>query len=84
MVIMDFAAPHISAERVFEYGVPGIPGPVYEDDKDREEFLKVLATVAESFQRLCLAHCLTGNHHHLLIEMPEPTLARGTRQPDGV
>jgi DNA-directed RNA polymerase specialized sigma24 family protein len=40
--------------------------------------------VIERFHWLCHSYCLMPNHHHLMIETPEPNLSRGMRQLDGV
>jgi REP element-mobilizing transposase RayT len=37
-------------------------GDIFEDDGDRELFLKVLGQVASRFNWLCHAYCLMGNH----------------------
>lgn len=57
---------------------------IYEDDRDRELFLEVLAEVVERFNWLCHAYCLMGNHYHLVIETPEGNLSQGMRQLNGV
>jgi len=57
---------------------------IYLDDADRRAFLEVLAQVVERFHWICHAYCLMGNHYHLLVETPEPTLSRGMRQLNGV
>src|SRR5690625_673373 len=57
---------------------------IYEDNKDREDFLEVLAEVVERFNWLCHAYCLMGNHYHLVVETPDGNLSRGMRQLNGV
>lgn len=57
---------------------------IFLDDEDREAFLSILAWVVERFGWICHAYCLMDNHFHLLIETPEPNLARGMRQLNGV
>lgn len=57
---------------------------IYEDDEDRVAFLGVLARVVDRFNWLVHAHCLMGNHYHLLIETPDGNLAQGMRQLNGV
>ncbi|EXJ17000.1 hypothetical protein D779_1823 [Imhoffiella purpurea] len=58
--------------------------PIYEDDDDREAFLRVLAEVVERFNWLCHAYCLMTNHYHLIIETVEGNLSKGMRQLNGV
>ena len=57
---------------------------IYLDDTDRAMFLGVLAEVINCFDWRCHAYCLMGNHYHVLIETPEPTLSKGMRQLNGV
>ena len=54
--------------------------PIFRDDADRKLFLNTLSQVTDRFHWLCHAYCLMGNHYHLLLETPEPTLSRGMRQ----
>jgi REP element-mobilizing transposase RayT len=58
--------------------------PIYRDDADRRRFLEPLAQIAERYRWLVLAYCLMGNHYHLLAQTPEPNLAHGMRQLNGV
>ncbi|HAG51003.1 MAG TPA: hypothetical protein DHU69_08460 [Deltaproteobacteria bacterium] len=43
---------------------------IYWDDKDREEFKKILKRTKEIYGYLLHAHVLMNNHYHLLIETP--------------
>jgi putative transposase len=52
-------------------------GPMFTDAIDRERFLFLLAKVIDKYGWICHAYCLMGNHVHLLIETPEPNLAKG-------
>ncbi|MBR9883446.1 MAG: transposase [Oceanospirillales bacterium] len=58
--------------------------PIFETDDDRRSFLAVLDDVCETFNWICHAYCLMGNHYHLLIETPEGNLSQGMRQLNGV
>lgn len=53
------------------------------DDRDRSQFLALLAHVVDRYGWLCHAYCLMDNHYHLLIETPQPTLSLGMRQLNG-
>jgi len=57
---------------------------VYLDDKDRQNFLSLLAQVSTDYNWLVHAYCLMDNHYHLLIETPDANLSRGMRQLNGV
>lgn len=53
------------------------------DDRDRTDFLSLLAHVIDRYGWLCHAYCLMDNHYHLLIETPQPNLSLGMRQLNG-
>ncbi len=57
---------------------------VFRDDADRELFLSTLARTVGLFRWTLHAWVLMGNHYHLLVETPEPTLSRGMRQLNGL
>ncbi|AFT70043.1 Transposase of ISGbem_B [Alloalcanivorax dieselolei B5] len=57
---------------------------IYEADEDRHAFLAVLDDVDETFNWVCHAYCLMGNHYHLLIETPDGNLSKGMRHLNGV
>jgi putative transposase len=57
---------------------------IFEDDEDREMFLRVLTEVTERYNWICYAYCLMGNHYHLVIETVEGNLSKGMRQLNGV
>ncbi len=59
-------------------------GEVFRDDVDREEFLSVLGRTVSLYGWRLHAYVLMGNHYHLLVETPEPTLSRGMRDLNGV
>jgi len=57
---------------------------IFLDDSDRADLLSTLGSVVGRFNWRLHAYCLMGNHYHLLVETPEPNLARGMRQLNGV
>ena len=57
---------------------------VFLEDEDCEQFLALLGKVAEDFNWRVYTFVLMGNHYHLMLETPEPTLSRGMRQLNGV
>jgi REP element-mobilizing transposase RayT len=57
---------------------------IFRDDEDRERFLRCLSQVVKRFRWRVHAYVLMGNHYHLLVETPEPTLSRGMRHLNGV
>lgn len=59
-------------------------GEVFRDDVDRREFLAVLGRTVSIYGWRLHAYVLMGNHYHLLVETPEPTLSRGMRDLNGV
>ncbi len=57
---------------------------VFRDDGDRERYLVILGRTVSLFRWRLHAYVLMGNHVHLLVETPEPTLSRGMRQVNGL
>jgi REP element-mobilizing transposase RayT len=53
------------------------------DDRDRAQFLTLLAHVIDRYGWICHAYCLMDNHYHLLLETPQPNLSLGMRQLNG-
>ena len=53
---------------------------VFFPDEDRQSFLSILAEVVELHRWIVYAYCLMGNHYHLLIETPAPTLSVGAKR----
>jgi REP element-mobilizing transposase RayT len=56
---------------------------IFRDDRDRSRFLSGLARVVEVCGWTLHAYVLMGNHYHLLVETPEPTLSRGMHRLNG-
>ncbi|MBA3433980.1 MAG: transposase [Actinobacteria bacterium] len=48
-------------------------------DFDRVHLLDLFSRAAIRYRWVCLAHCLMGNHHHLLVQLREPELSGGMR-----
>jgi REP-associated tyrosine transposase len=44
---------------------------------DRTFWLSQLGRTVRRFDWVCVAFCMLSNHFHLVIQTPEPTLARG-------
>ncbi|MEX0878675.1 MAG: transposase [Thermoanaerobaculia bacterium] len=57
---------------------------IFRDDEDRALFLRLLARMANRFTWRIHAFVLMGNHYHLLLDTPEPTLSRGMRELNGI
>jgi REP element-mobilizing transposase RayT len=50
---------------------------IYQEDDDREFWLKVFSQVCSRFNWLCYAWCLMDNHYHIVIETIEGNLSQG-------
>lgn len=57
---------------------------IFRNDDDRTEFLRILGRTVTLFRWRLHAYVLMGNHYHLLVETPEPTLSRGMRLLNGL
>lgn len=53
---------------------------IYYDDEDRRFFLALQKHVAARYWWCLHAHCLMGNHFHLLVETPIPNLSAGMQR----
>jgi REP element-mobilizing transposase RayT len=49
---------------------------IFEDDRDREHFVELLALLVERYCVVLHAYVLMDNHYHLLIETPEGNASR--------
>ncbi len=49
--------------------------PIFRDDADRREFLRLVAALHRDFGVTVLAYCLMGNHFHLLLRAPPGVLS---------
>ncbi len=52
---------------------------IFLDDEDRKGFLRTLGEACERAGWEVLAYCLMGNHFHLVVETPKPTLVSGMK-----
>jgi REP element-mobilizing transposase RayT len=52
---------------------------IFVDDRDRQDFLKTLGEVCQRAGWRVHAYCLMGNHFHLVVETPQPTLVAGMK-----
>ena len=50
---------------------------IFLDDDDRRRFLLLLGKVAKKYDWSIYAHCLMGNHYHLVLRLAEAGLSRG-------
>jgi REP element-mobilizing transposase RayT len=50
---------------------------IYEDDVDRQDFLKTLAETCQKTDWQVDAYCLMTNHFHLVLETPNANLVEG-------
>lgn len=57
---------------------------IFRDDADRRHFLELVDHLRERYHWRIFSYCLMSNHYHLLAQTPEPNLARGMRQLNGV
>jgi putative transposase len=58
-------------------------GTIFRDDEDRRLFLRLLGRTSERCGWILHAYVLMGNHYHLLLETPEPTLSKGMHELNG-
>ena len=49
---------------------------IYRDNRDREQFLELLAEFPGRFGSILDAYVLMNNHYHLVIQTPEANLSR--------
>lgn len=57
---------------------------IYRAPGDRRLFLDVLGGVWRRYHWTIHAYCLMSNHYHLVVETPQPNLAKGMRELNGV
>jgi putative transposase len=52
---------------------------IYDDDEDREVFLKIVSKAIGQNNWYCYSYCLMSNHYHLLVQTPDANLSKGMR-----
>lgn len=57
---------------------------IFHSDTDRDYWLTLFGAVCERYHWRCHAWCQMSNHYHLVVETPEPNLALGMRQLNGL
>ena len=67
---------HATARAVFG-------APLFTDDLDRLDFLKLLRSTAALFEWRCHAHCLMSTHYHLVLASTCASLSDGMRRLNG-
>jgi len=55
-------------------------GKVFEDERDKANFIELLASVAREYKFNIHSFCLMDNHYHILIENTRENLSSGMRQ----
>ncbi|MBU1043785.1 MAG: transposase [Candidatus Omnitrophica bacterium] len=58
--------------------------PIFDDDKDRLIFCKILSETKKKYNVIYHAYCLMGNHYHLVVETPEANLSKAMRNINGI
>jgi REP element-mobilizing transposase RayT len=56
---------------------------IFLDDRDRTEYLRLLAETVRHCGWRLLGYCLMNNHVHLLVETPKPNLGSGIQRLHG-
>lgn len=57
--------------------------PIFVDDRDREFFLGMLATICARRRWSCRGYCLMSNHYHVVVETPHADLSAGMQALNG-
>jgi putative transposase len=57
---------------------------IFRDDVDRQRWMDLLGRTADTYSWRIHAYVQMGNHFHIVVETPEPTLSLGMRQLNGV
>jgi len=57
--------------------------PVYWEDDDRSDFLRLVDEAARRWEWIVLTYCLMPNHFHLIVHVPECGLSEGMQYLNG-
>ena len=75
---------YLAAGAFYHVGTKGNnDAPIFLDDRDRSVFLQLLKRVRRRYRWRLHAHCLLGNHYHLVVETPLANLSDGMRDLNG-
>jgi putative transposase len=58
--------------------------PIFTDDEDRVNFLRMLSETVRVFGWRCPAYCLMTNHYHAVVVTPEPNVGMGMKRLNGL
>ena len=58
--------------------------PIYRDNFDRETWIRTLRDTCARHRWRVHPYCMMGNHNHVVVETPEPTLSAGMRELNSV
>jgi REP-associated tyrosine transposase len=59
-------------------------GVILADGADCDRYLSIFAETVERYRWRCAAFCLMRTHYHLLLQTPEPNIARGMQFLNGL
>ena len=78
---MDRKNRQLSESNIYHVVVRGVGRQlIFEDDKDRQEYMQMLLSDARKRNGLILAWCLMGNHVHLLLQLDMEQIAQVMRR----
>jgi len=58
--------------------------PIFADDVDRRQFMKIIGVALEKFAAQCYVQCLMGNHFHIVIHTPRANINLVMQHIDGL
>ena len=78
---MDRKNRQLSESNIYHVVVRGVGRQlIFEDDKDRQEYMQMLLSDVRKRNGLILAWCLMGNHVHLLLQLDMEQIAQVMRR----